>query len=262
MAPPETTARVLLYAIVERPVSADELPAGVQGHPLALLPVASAALWAVVSALPDPVRLHTPEVSDALDYDRALRALHSCTTVLPLRYGTVMNSAQEVAELLQAQATGYHQQLALLSGCDEFGIRALPTALSWEELPPAPAPAFTAGGDPGSGTSFLRARQVRYQREQAAAAAAESLAGRLGDALRHLACAQHTQYRVSAMARQSPPALSMSFLVPRTQREDFRLAFVACNRREVQPLRLFGPWPPYSFAAIEPASPPIQALFP
>lgn len=242
---------LLLYGILEAPLLPDEPVHAVQGQPVVLLRAEEAGLWAAVSRLPEPSRVNPPKADDALAYHRALQALHMCTTVLPLRYGTVLSGAAEVRALLTAGREEYRALLARLAGCHEFGIRAQPA-------PPAAAAsrAPSVGGDAGdgqagekghAGASYLRARLRHYQAEELESRGAEALIARLGAALGSQARAQYAQFRSSPSSPSASPVLSMSFLVPRDQEQAFRRTFAEVQRAEAQRLQLLGPWPPYSF---------------
>jgi hypothetical protein len=235
----------MLYAILAESVPAELLGFGVQGAPLTLLAAGDTGLWALVSPLPDATRALAPEVADALDYDRVLRELHARVAVLPVRYGSILGSEAEVVALLREKQADYQLRLTQLAGCDEFGVRAL-------LLPPAGAAvAEDSGQGASSGAAYLRARQRCYKEDETLAAQAAELSARLGVAFADLVRAQLTQQRPVPPHERlvAPPAISVSFLVPREHALAFRSLFGSLKRSESQPMWLCGPWPPYSFAA-------------
>jgi len=240
---------LLLYAIMANPALPREALSGVSGQPLHFVRVAEGGLWAAVSTLADPASLHPPQTADALAYHRVLQALHQVAAILPLRYGTVLDDADQVRKLLVDKHQEYEDLLARVADCHEFGIHAqLATPASTIPAAPAKSEPSAPPSSPGpQGAAYLRARKQHYQREDAETNAAEALVGRLAATLEPWTRERQAQYGPSPSARLSGQILSMSFLVPRGQEQPFRRAFAGLQSAEPQQLQLLGPWPPYSF---------------
>ena len=234
---------LLLYAILGSPGFPRQPPSGVQGRPLQLLRVEEAGLWAATSTLTAPAAVYPPRTADVLAYHRALQVLHQGTAVLPLRYGTVLGGVEEVRGLFIANQQDYRSLLARVAGCHEFGIHVQ----SLDPAAPSPPPSPPVPSAAARGAAYLRRRQQHYQREEAAAEAAEALVARLAAALGPWARERQAQYGPRPSARLSGQVLSVSFLVPHEKESDFRQAFAGLQSAEPQPLKLLGPWPPYSF---------------
>jgi hypothetical protein len=239
MSEPKT---LLLYGILGSPWFPRESVSGVQGRPLQLLRVEEAGLWAATSTLSAAAALHPPKTADALAYHRALQALHRDAAVLPLRYGTVLGGDEEVRALLVANQQEYRGLLARIAGCHEFGIHVP----SCDQATASP-PSIPSDRTSPRGSAYLRTRQQHYQREEAAIGAAEALVARLAVALGPWARERQAQYGPRPSARLSGQVLSVSFLVPHEKELEFRRAFAGLQSVEPQPLKLLGPWPPYSF---------------
>jgi hypothetical protein len=60
--------------------------------------------------------------------------------------------------------------------------------------------------------------------------------------------------KMTALSRGGTPILSFHFLVRRSDTERFRDAFRRLQQQAIEKLLLTGPWPPYSFAALDSAS--------
>jgi len=193
-----------------------------------------------------------PNLSRVQTYERVVLSYHRQGTVIPMRYGCVVEKESQVIQLLDEHGPQYEALLQELNGCVEMGLRVL--------LPSGPWAAVTPGGPKGSrevagphppapgiaadclGLAYLTARKAHYAHQdrwtkeyrQAAARCLAQLAG---------------LYVKSKMEAPSPrlPLLSLYFLVPRPAVEPFRQAFRHLTGTESARLLLSGPWPPYNF---------------
>ncbi|MDP3182072.1 MAG: GvpL/GvpF family gas vesicle protein, partial [Desulfobaccales bacterium] len=193
-----------------------------------------------------------PDLLRVRAYERVVLSYHRRGTVVPMRYGCVVEQESQVIEMLSAQGAHYEALLQELEGCVEMGLRVL--------LPSGPWAAVTPGGPEGSrevagprppapaappgrlGLAYLTARQAHYDHQdrwtneyrQAAARCLAQFAG---------------LFVKSKTEAPSPrlPLLSLYFLVPRPAVESFRQAFRHLTETESARLLLSGPWPPYNF---------------
>ncbi|MCX7111589.1 MAG: GvpL/GvpF family gas vesicle protein [Proteobacteria bacterium] len=171
------------------------------------------------------------DVESVLAFGNVVERIHQRTTIIPIRYGSLLPDEAAVVELMAEKASHYCRLLADLEGCEEMGIR-LPMA--------APEPEPLAAKKPSSGYEYLLARKRKYsaaeQAEKEAAALDLALTGlyrkRCGDA--GLFAGQH-MYLVS-------------YLVHRTQLDAFRAKVDELFNDETQKVIISGPWPPYNFA--------------
>jgi hypothetical protein len=113
-------------------------------------------LMAVVSELEGPTT--APSVSSLLAYERVVEAIHARQTVIPLRYGCLMESEEQIVQLLEEHRREYEALLGRLHGMTEMGIRLLwpASAVPPPSLAQSPGAAYLAqslqlAGDPGSG---------------------------------------------------------------------------------------------------------------
>jgi Gas vesicle synthesis protein GvpL/GvpF len=170
-----------------------------------------------------------PSREGVLAHERVLEAIMERGPVLPLRFGTELESEEELAAVLDERRDELVRGLERVRGRVELGLRVLPERRD-----------RAAGGGEGSGRDYLLARLEEHRR-------AERAAAELHPPLAALASASRLQ------ESPAPPAILVgSYLVAEDQVETFRARVeeLAARHRELQ-LVATGPWPPYSFAAEE-----------
>ncbi|MBM4275943.1 MAG: hypothetical protein FJ134_16010, partial [Deltaproteobacteria bacterium] len=147
----------LCYCICRHPGPGSAEPLlGVGGRPV--YQVAHRRLSAAVSMIdladlpPNLLRLRT--------YENVVVSFQQQRTVIPMRYGCVVEKESQVIQLLDENGAHYELLLQELQGCVEMGLRVL--------LPPGPWAAVTPGGPEGS-------REVAGLHPPAAGAAADRL---------------------------------------------------------------------------------------
>lgn len=193
-------------------------------------------LAAVVSEMEEPAA--APSVSSLLEYERIVAAIHARQTVIPLRYGCLMEDEEQIVRLLEDRRQEYEALLDRLEGMTEMGIRALWPARSapLREVPQSP------------GAAYLASLRNRYHSPDALAAEESLLADRIAALLRRWFTGQRREISPSRQGR----LLSLYFLTPKSRAGEFRRM-----AREISPPRgvkvlLSGPWPPYSFVDCAP----------
>jgi hypothetical protein len=174
-------------------------------------------------------------VSALLAYERVIEAMHAEQTVIPLRYGCVMESESAVIRLLEDHHQEYEALLVRLSGMTEMGIRVL-----W------PARAGVLLNSPSSpGAAYLASLRNRYRSAIPLAPEEDQMA----DQSMSLLSGCSTEMRREISSSGHGRLLSLYFLTPKTHGEQFRQ-----KARQICPpsgtkLLLSGPWPPYNFVA-------------
>jgi hypothetical protein len=192
-------------------------------------------------------------------YERVVEALFADRTVVPMRFGSILESKEQIARFLEERGPVFEAQLRELEGCVEMGIRVLSTAPG---KPRSEAqPATRSNAEPGSGRAYLEALASRRPPE-------EGPVDRFRRAFRGLfkrveielpiplrltvGAGGKVQLAAEGAGEILPPeasprgALSLAFLVPRDRVEEFRAAFERMGP-DAAGSRLSGPWPPYSF---------------
>lgn len=238
----------LFYCVCRHPGPEVAAPLrGVGGSPV--YRVAHRRLSAAVSRIePDDL---VPDLPRIRAYERVVSSHHRQGTVIPMRYGCVLERDSQVMELLDEHTCQYEALLQELEGCVELGLRVL--------LPQASLGAGAGGDSPGArevsglpppaatpperlGLTYLTARKAHYAHQDRWTGEYRRAADRC--------LAQFAGLFVKSKAEAPSarlPLLSLYFLVPRTGVEDFRRAFRRLSAVEPARLLLSGPWPPYNF---------------
>ena len=211
---------LLLYGIVAEAAPVEQAGA-------ALLFIPGGGLAAAAAACAEAGQ----DVESVLAFGAAVERLHRQTTVIPVRYGTLMADAAAVAAHLEAMAGHYRRRLAQLENCEEMGIR-LPMAKPAAADAPAPPAA--------SGREYLSALKRKYS----ATEQAEKRAAELNLALAGL----YREQRAETGLFNGETMYLSSYLVPRDKLAEFRAKLDALAASGNLNGLVSGPWPPYSFA--------------
>jgi hypothetical protein len=241
-----TTPLVYVYGVVagDRPLATD----GIDGQPVRL--VTECGVGAIVSDVHDETPALGREAVTA--HSRVLEALVTSHTVLPMRFGVVMEDDDAVRDgLLRVHREALLAQLERLAGRVELTLRA-----TYEEAP------------------LLREILTEEPQIRALQAAAKRSGGgtyvdriRLGEMIAAAVDARRRRDAEEIMARLTPlaedfllseprherMALSASFLITRDDIPEFDAAVDDVGRRQQHRMRLryTGPLPPHSFVTLE-----------
>jgi hypothetical protein len=165
----------------------------------------------------DVERAPAPDEALLREHDQVVATLMEEGPVLPMRFGTVVHTEDDVRELLARRGEELRGQLAHVRGRVEMGVRAM-----WDSEPARKRPA-------ASGAEFMRRkaalRAAARQRVAALHAAVDDLAV---DSVVHLIPRDDT-------------AFSASYLVEHDHADTFAA-------RASEYATVTGPWPPYSFS--------------
>lgn len=211
---------VLIYAI-----SADDARAPADPE---LREICAAGLRALAEDVltPPPASLE-----QLVRYEETVERIMQTHTILPMRFGSVLDSEEAVRELLRARSTEFLSSLLHLAGATEYGLR----------VSTAPEPVLTVAEPrdlrPESGEAYMRSRlEVHRRSREMCDWLDEELDGLVRD----------RSYR--PMANPGAP-LSAAYLVDRLTEQEFRDRLSELSEVSGRILWWSGPWPPYSFAA-------------
>lgn len=170
-----------------------------------------------------------PVAALVLQHERVLEAVMACAPVLPMRFGTQLDSTDRLAAALAGRHRELRAALDRVRGRVELGVRVLPTD------PPADAPAGRSPA-PSSGRDHLLALAAARRRD-------ERIAGEIHPPLHALAADSVVRERST-----SPAVMVATYLVDTGQVDSFhrRADEVAACHPDVRVV-VTGPWPPYSF---------------
>ena len=173
----------------------------------------------------------SPDVETIIAFGKVIERIHRHTTVIPIRYGSLLADEAAVIGHLSEKAAHYRQLLAELDGCEEIGVR-LPMAM--------PEPDQRPVAKANSGHDYLLALKRKYS----ATLQAEQEAAALDRALESLFRKRRGETGLFA----GQPMYLVSYLVPRTQLDAFRAKLERLFDTEIHKALISGPWPPYNFA--------------
>lgn len=216
--------KYLLHCIVRH---LDEIP-----REPGMCVVAAHGLAAVVSRVEET--RYAPSVSAVLTFERVVEAIHARQSVIPLRYGCLMESESAIIRLLEDHRQEYEALLGRFRGMAEMGIRVLcpnlPGCLPKSTLSP--------------GAAYLASLRSRYSVGHSLglqeAHVADQITGKL------IGCYREQRREISPAAQGR--LISLYFLTPKTGVERFRNKVRQSCATGGAKWLLSGPWPPYNFA--------------
>ncbi|MFD2420938.1 GvpL/GvpF family gas vesicle protein [Amycolatopsis pigmentata] len=256
-----TTTGCWLYAVTrEVDRRSLESSAGVAGEPLRT--VESAGLIAVLGTVPldsfGEEALHRNlEDLDWLSrvaraHDAVVDKVARRSAAVPLRLATVYLDDERVRATLEARERDFARALDRVTGRTEWGVKALVEPSHGGE--PELAAKGSGQAKPGAGAAYLRRRREQMTaREQGERVAVEQ-AERAHAVLARLAAANrlHPPQSRQLSGDTNPMILNAAYLVDEAAAREFTRAVAALDDElDAIRLQLTGPWPPYSFAALE-----------
>ncbi len=209
---------IWVYALCEGP----DLPLP-RVHGLAQAPLETVAEGPLVAVLSRHAQAPDEPAREALwAHERVVESLMAERTVLPMRFGTRLPSADHLREALGGRRDALLEALDRVRGRVELAVRAMqPAACAGAAPPPA-----------ASGSEYLRARLAGARRLKALH---ESLAS-------HAAAARCWPQGAPGEPRRG------SYLVDQPAVTDFRSVVESLQREHPEAALLCtGPWPVYSF---------------
>jgi hypothetical protein len=209
---------VLVYAI-SRDDGSDAAASGVQG-------IRAAGLRALTATVDGPL---TVDRAALIRYEEAVEAAMRHRTVLPMRFGSIVEDEHQVRELLRSRASEFRVALVRLDGMVEFGVQA------WAGDHANSTPPASGSATAGDGGSYMRARLAEHRSRRELQAWLES---GLGEIVRE---------RVYRSAHHGPGAVSAAYLVDRREQDAFLQRIEMLDHTGGHALSWSGPWPPYTF---------------
>lgn len=256
---------VWLYAVLHTGTDLAELDdlTGVAGEQPR--PVRSDDLTAVVGSVPlavfgaEPLRRNLEDLdwleATARAHDLVISALLRHGPVVPLRLATVFLDEEGVVRMLADRRADFESALTLVSGRTEWGVKAYCDRAA---LTAAVAGAASTGTGSGKGAAYLARRRAQLSAQETverdAAARAEEIHGQL---VRRAAAGRCQPLTDPVLhGHRDWLVLNGTYLVDDSAADDFAAAVTELERSYGGiRLELTGPWPPYSFAGVDRATP-------
>lgn len=166
------------------------------------------------------------------NFHQIIDDIHSQTTVIPFRYGSVFETLQSLQNWLREQENELRQQLKRLDGMTEMSVRVLLT----EKVESATAP------EAQSGREYLlaRARQMSAASDKA-------------DKIQNLLSKRLASLAQEIKIERDKNLLSIYFLISRSKVEDFRAVFhqVQISNEITEKMIMSGDWCPFNFVTLK-----------
>jgi hypothetical protein len=207
---------ILVYAIV---------PSGsVPSDAIEACAVADAGpIGAVYEERPEQPGTSTEEL---LRYAKVIRSIARTAPVLPVRYGTVLASLEDLQRIMDERGSSWRERLDEIGGCEELIVHIATNSI------PEPAPAGSV-----SGTRYLMSRVQRHLHIDSLV---EDLTLALGDSVRR------------STVLSAADGLRIAFLVEPGAESVFRESIDSwADSLPGGDVQVTGPWPPFSFAATQ-----------
>ncbi|MGO9006208.1 MAG: GvpL/GvpF family gas vesicle protein [Beijerinckiaceae bacterium] len=229
------TARLCVYAIIDRPASFSPDRTGLAGAPLiAITQDDMAAVASAIDAGTFPTGTENVQV-----YGRVLEALMISHTILPMRFGTLSAGETRLKEALAKRAPEFRQDLMRVAGKVEIGLRIAPRQA---ETAPSPC-ALALPTRTSPGLAYLRKRRAELPAQEGTGHVRADTVDALSAVLGPLASEHRWAER-----RGQAGGVSAEFLLRCENICAFRQAVKDFSTTHAD-MALFctGPWPAFSF---------------
>jgi hypothetical protein len=203
----------------------------------------------------------TLDTSRMFAYENIIALLHRDFTVIPMRYGCVLEEESQIIRLLESRHEAYAALLSELTGCVEFGIRALP---GWDDSlmhyteASSPHPTERERYSSSPGLDYLATRKLHHAQKEEFARQGLRVIEKIQEPFAGLYVKCKVENLTPRIGNFTlfTSFLSLYFLVSRESVKAFRSRFYSISVRESPKLLLSGPWPPFNF--VEPGHAQVQ----
>jgi Gas vesicle synthesis protein GvpL/GvpF len=231
----------LLYCIFRGQAQLADIH-GVDEEPLSL--ITRRDLGAVISSLDSsPQRA---DLSRLLAYERVIASCHRELTIIPMRYGNLLEDTARVESLLESRRPQHNALLDELEGKTEMGIRLLLDADSGDLPGCEQVPSSQATSSLSPGMAYLAERRKYYQTDKGSMVKPCAISEQVIDQL----SMSFVQCKIEHTSQLGSRMHALSFLVWRDKVEAFREAGQQLKLTVSAKTLLSGPWPPYNFVDV------------
>ena len=245
-APAEPSGRYVYCVIkTDRPRSFG--PIGIGNDPAEVYTVNFRDIAAVTSAT--PLEVYDPTRDNVLAHERVNESVMRDFTVIPMSFGTVFKTDQDIVELLRTAYDAFRDVLGKMRDKLEFGLKVLwePEAVISEiEKENENLRLLRQEISSQQGSTYFARMQYGRLVDSLLQERSEALAAEILGDLRDVAVASRINKPIGEKM-----ILNAAFLVARDAEEDFDERVRAIGARyEHLNFRYTGPWPPYNFVNI------------
>jgi Gas vesicle synthesis protein GvpL/GvpF len=236
-----------VYCIVEATESVRFGPIGIGAKPADVHTVNYKDVAAVVSDT--PLEVYDPTRENVLAHERVNETVMRSRTVIPMSFGTVFKTRDDIVELLRGAYNAFRDVLSKMQGKLEFGLKVL-----WDrdvmireiERENEDVRRLKAEISAQKGSTYFA--RVQYGRlvDTALAELSERYVAEMAGELREVSVAYRANKPIG-----DKMIMNAAFLVSRDQEATFDAKVKAIGARyDKLTFRYTGPWPPYNFVNI------------
>jgi hypothetical protein len=250
MAVPGTDEGKYVYCIVKTEQDRDFGPIGIGEGGRRVYTVHHRDLAAVVSDT--PIRIYDPTRENVLAHELVNETVMREFTVIPMSFGTIFRTREDIAELLKSTYRAFDDVLEKMRDKIEFGLKVL-----WDREK-------VIGKLEETDDEIRRLKQEITSNAQSSTYFARMQLGRLiegaleGSANRYVMDIHESLKPVAVASRSNKPIgdrmiMNAAYLVERSREQEFDEAVKGLSRKyeDLLSFKYTGPWPPYNFVNIK-----------
>jgi hypothetical protein len=244
--PPSTRGKYV-YCVIQATESLKFGPIGLGAEPAEVHTVHHKDIAAVVSDTPIEVPDATRE--NVLAHERVNENVMRSHTVIPMSFGTVFKTPNDIVELLRGAYDAFHDVLGKMEDKLEFGLKLLwdrDVAIREVEKEDEEVRRLKSEISSQKGSTYFARMQYGRLLESALSTRSERYANEILTQLRDVSVASRTNKPIG-----DKMIMNAAFLVSRDQESAFDARVKELGARyDRLTFRYTGPWPPYNFVNI------------
>jgi hypothetical protein len=239
-----------VYCVIKTAEDRDFGPIGIGDGTNPVYTVHYEDLAAVVSDT--PIRIYDPTRENVLAHELVNETVMREFTVIPMSFGTIFRTKQDIVELLKSTARAFDDVLDKMKDKIEFGLKVL-----WDRDK-------VIGRLEQSDEEIRRLKEEITGNAQSSTYFARMQLGRLvegaleGTANNYVMDIHESLKPVAVASRSNKPIgdrmiMNAAYLVNRSREQEFDEAVKALSRKyeDLLSFKYTGPWPPYNFVNIK-----------
>ena len=195
------------------------------------------------------IEIHDPTRENVLAHERVNETVMRKHTVIPMSFGTVFKTRDDIVELLRSAYDAFHDVLVKMQGKLEFGLKVLwDREVMIREIERADEDIRNLKEQIGAqkGSTYFARMQYGRLVDVALQSMSEKYLAEIFEALRGVAVASRANKPIG-----DKMIMNAAFLVSREQEADFDARVKTLGAKyDRLTFRYTGPWPPYNFVNI------------
>jgi Gas vesicle synthesis protein GvpL/GvpF len=236
-----------VYCIIEASEALRFGPLGIGADPAEVHTVNFRDIAAVVSDT--PIEVHDPTRENVLAHERVNETVMRKHTVIPMSFGTVFKTREDIVELLRSAYDAFHDVLDKMQDKLEFGLKVL-----WDrdvmvkeiENQDEDVRRLKQEISAQKGSTYFARMQYGRLVDAALQAHSEKYVSEIFEALRDVAVASRANKPIG-----DKMIMNAAFLVSRDKEQAFDQRVKEIGARfDKLTFKYTGPWPPYNFVNI------------